>query len=154
MCFCFSVQYRVSKRKCNNYEGGNENHTIFWFISKEIFVIITFCAEVISTYSTTPSELFCPWKNRCKVFQMTVIDLKHPIYIKINTNNPVIYKNLHYHQKHSFGNIMWKFDTNWTIHNRFCVSLKLHASNRHISCCTSNTLLWTELRVLAHWMLR
>ena len=41
---------------------------------------------------------------------MTVIDLKHPIN---NISNLIIYRNLHYRQKYSFGDILKKFDGNY-----------------------------------------
>ena len=45
------------------------------------------------------------------MFQMTVMDLKYPI---INISDLIIYRNLHYCQKHSFGDILTKLDANWT----------------------------------------
>ena len=43
------------------------------------------------------------------MFQMTVIDLKHPL---INISNQRIYRNLYYRQKHMFDDILRKFDGN------------------------------------------
>ena len=40
------------------------------------FYFYFFFTEVVSVYSTTPSEPFCSRKNKHKLFQMTIIDLR------------------------------------------------------------------------------
>ena len=75
-------------------------------------MISTFCTEVAPTYSTTPSEPFCPQtKILAKCFKCQ-LSIKNTL--QINISGPIINKNLHYCQKHSFGDILSTFDANST----------------------------------------
>ena len=77
------------------WRGKWKTDTILWFILKvtcvkvcsnssvflwKFYRLSTFCTEVASTYLTTHLNQFVYGKSRCKMFQMTVIHLKHLIY--------------------------------------------------------------------------
>ena len=69
-------------------------------------MISTFWTEVAETYSKTPSEPFCPQTKigaKCSILQLLIYNT-----LQINISNQIIYRNLHYHQKHSFGDLCWK----------------------------------------------
>ena len=99
-------------RPCSKLYRKYKIDAILWFIWKVIgakgcydscilwkfYMISTFCTEMASTYSTAPSKLFrLQPKNMFKMFRIL---LTFPIHCR---------------QKHSFGDILWKFDANWTM---------------------------------------
>ena len=109
----------------------------------KFYMISTFCTKVASTYSTTPSEPFCPRTKigaNCSKWQLLI---KTPYKLIFSIQQFTEYSIV---KKHNFGDILRKFG-NWTFVIDF-VCLLGYSPKIGISCCTSiNASSWTKLQV-------
>ena len=106
---------------------------------------IPFFSKIASTSSSWKRTLL---KKTTFICVREITFKMHPFFAKLGTIlrthwsvrvtppgifTSIIYRNLHYRQKHNFGDLgpteeIW---SKLNIRNRFCVSLKLHALNWH-----------------------
>ena len=80
---CQNKQTNTRKQNCNNKKGGNKKYKqSFDLFQKQLVQKVVLLVTFIPKWHPRiqhPLNILSTDKNKCKMFQMTVIDLIHPI---------------------------------------------------------------------------